>query len=184
MLSTTSFIWLSRRVTRRTALRLTLLVTPLAGCRSERITSWDDLDPFLTFRVDGRLVEYRSLGELFGQYIHSSESGRVALSIVGWDATTGLHLSVSSVQAYPGLGSYTPGLQATDSTFRMGIYYQHPEGIGYLTREDGTVVISHVGPTSIGGTFFGVLKSEGRPDLMITDGEFMVRREHERNVEG
>ena len=180
MLSTTSFICQSRGVAQRTALWLLLLVSPLGGCWSERITSWDDLDAFLSFRVDGGLVEYRSLGELFGQYIHSSESGRVALSVVGWDATTGLHLSVSSVQAYPGLGTYTADHRATDSTFRMGIYYQHPEGIGYLTHEDGTIVISHIGPTAIGGTFFGVLKSEGRPDIMITDGEFMVRREHER----
>jgi hypothetical protein len=180
ILSPTSFRWRSRRAAQRSALLLILLGSCLSACYREITTSWDDLDPFLRFRVDGALVEYRSLGELFGQYTHTVRESRDALSIVGWDASTGLHLSVSSVSAYPGLGTYTIGEQATDSTFRMGLYYQHPDGIGYLTREDATIVFSHIGPSSIGGSFFGVLESTGRPDLMITDGEFMVRREHDR----
>ena len=58
---------------------------------------------------------------------------------------------------------------------------QNPEGAGYLAEpivpEDATIMISHVGSTTIGGTFFGVVKAPGRPDVTITDGEFMVRRE-------
>ena len=186
MVAPTSVIRLSRLAAKRTASWLILSVSFLAACWSERITSWDDLDPFLRFRMDGTLVEYRSLGELFGLHTHFIRSGRVALSIVGWDSTTGVHLNLSSVQALPGPGTYTADQRATDPTFRMGIYYRHPEGVGYVTRrpvpDDATILITHFGPTAIGGSFFGVLRAEGRPNLVITDGEFMVRRELDRSI--
>jgi hypothetical protein len=52
-------------------------------------------------------------------------------------------------------------------------------GASALVDEDATIVISHVGPSTIEGTFIGVVEAAGYPAVIITDGEFTVRRDND-----
>jgi len=38
------------------------------------------------------------------------------------------------------------------------------------------VIISEISPTTVRGTFNGTLKADGKPDVLITQGEFFVWR--------
>jgi hypothetical protein len=169
---------------RRSALGLVALVVSLTGCHATRTTDLDDLDLFLRFRVDGTLVEYTSWESVFAVFT-SYYTGTEVMNVVAWDSTSGLRLRMSSGQAPNELGTYSIAHQVNDPTFRISIFYQDPGGIEYVASpvvpEDATIVISHVGPTTVGGTFFGIVKAADRPDVVITDGEFMVRTE--RDVE-
>jgi hypothetical protein len=152
-------------------------VAALAGC-SSRSTNLDDLDLFLRYKVDGTLTEYTTLANVFGAYSLGFEA---SLNVVAWDATSRLRLRVSSEEAIPGVGTHSVAQVANDSTFTISIYYQASDGTDYFAEpivpEDATIVISSVGSSTIDGTFLGVVKAPGRPDVMITEGEFSVRRE-------
>jgi hypothetical protein len=163
-----------------------VLVSSLTGCWSERITSWDGLDSFVRFRADGTLVEYTALGNVFAWYTDSCTSGTTTLRLVAWDASTGFGLRVSSAQGSPGPGTWSIAQRERDPTFGLTLVYVDAAGTGYRARpvvpEDATIMISHVGSTSISGTFFGLVKAQDGADVTITDGEFMVRREHDMEV--
>ena len=174
---------LRRRSSNRFAVRaaswLLLVVALGLGC-STRTTSLDDFDLFFRFRADGTLVEYTSREDVFGVYTLVTGSPAI-LNIVGFDATTRLRLRLSSLEEIPGPGTYTIAQTASDSTFTMELYYQSPDGTDYFAApvvpEDATIVISSVGGLTIDGTFFGIVKAPGVPDVVITEGEFAVRRD-------
>ncbi len=94
-------------------------------------------------------------------------------------------LGVSVRRRQTGLaeGTYSIAWRVDDPTLRMSLYYRPPAGIDYIAEpripEDMTLVISRVGASTIDGTFFGVVKAVGQPDVVITDGQFTVRREHD-----
>jgi hypothetical protein len=174
---------LDRRLRRASAPCVVLLASSVAGCWSERITSLDGLDLFVRFRADGALVEYTAPGNAFGWYTDSCTAGGSTLRVVAWDATTGLGLRLSSRQGSPGPGTWSIAQRERDSTFGLTMVFVDGAGNGYRAQpvvpEDATIMISHVGSTAIAGTFFGRVKALDGVEVTITDGEFVVRREHD-----
>lgn len=171
----------------RSALWLILLVPSSTGCYSSRTTGLDDFDLFLRFSVNGTVVEYPAIGNVFGVFTNYCLGGPKVINVVAWDSTSGLRLRMSSGrQASNPLGTYSIAHVEDDPTFRLSMYYQDPEGTEYLANpvvpEDATIVISQVGPRTMSGTFFGVVKAPDRADVLITDGEFVVRREFDITV--
>jgi hypothetical protein len=161
-----------------------MLVVSLAGCSSQT-TSLDDYELFFRFRANGSLVEFTTLADVYGVFVGSACSDRESLEIVAWDSSSRLGLRVSSHEGF-GSGTYSIAQRAEDPEFRMLLYFRAPEGVDYFAEpvvpEDATIVISQVGPSTIDGTFFGVVRAAGLPDVIITDGEFSVRREHDLQV--
>lgn len=166
---------------------LILIVASSLGCYTSRTTSLDDLDLFFRFEVDGVPIEYTSSADVFGVISYSVEGGADILNVVGWDSATRLRLRVRSLDETIGAGVYSVAQLENDSTLLVTIYYQDPEGIDYFAEpvvpEDATIEITNVGSRTIDGTFFGVVKAPDRPDIVITNGEFTVRREHDIDVE-
>jgi hypothetical protein len=164
---------------RRARSAVLLLVTASTACSSQT-TDLDGFDLFFRYEVNGTLVEYTTLRDVFGVFTFE-DRGADILSIVGWDANSTLGLRVWSYRGTPGVGTHSIAQMANDSTFGIDIYYQDPDGIDHYAEpvvpEDATIVITHIGGSTIDGTFFGVVKAAGRPDVMITNGEFTVRRE-------
>ena len=133
----------------------------------------------MRFRADGTLVEYTALANVLGMY--TEYCGATSLSVVAWDLASGLGLRVASAAGSPGPGTWSIAYRDNDPTFRMSIYYQDSRGTGYIARpvvpEDASITISQVTSNSIAGTFFGLVKASGLPDVTITHGEFSVRLE-------
>jgi len=156
-----------------------LLLLAATGC-SSRSTNLDDFDFFFRFETNGTLVEYTTLQDVFGVYTFENRGANI-LSIVGWDSSTSLGLRMWSYRAVPGVGTHSVAQMVNDSTFGIDIYFQDQDGTDYYAEpvapEDATVVITHIGSSTIDGTFFGVVRAPGRPDINITNGEFTVRRE-------
>ncbi len=161
------------------ALALILAAAFWTGC-STRTTNLDDYDFFFRYEANGTPIEYTSLQDVFGVFTFE-DGGADILSIVGWDATTSLGLWVWSYQQTPGVGTHSVAEMANDSTFGIDIFYQHSDGLDYYAEpvvpEDATIVITQIGGSTIDGTFFGVVKAPDRTDIVITNGEFTVRRE-------
>jgi hypothetical protein len=162
---------------------LALLALTVGACYSKQTTDLDDFDLFFRFRANGTPVEYTTLADVYGLFVVVPCSGRETLEVAAWDPSTRLGLMVSSIQNPVGVGTYSVAQSVDDPSLRISLYYRAPEGIDYMaepvTQEDATIVVSHVGKSTIDGTFFGVLKAAGQQDVMITDGEFTVRREHD-----
>jgi len=80
-----------------------------------------------------------------------------------------------------GTGTYSIAL-SDDPRLRL-LYYRAPDGIDYVADQtvapNAMIIISQVGTGTIVGTFSGVVSAAGRPDIVITDGEFTVRRDHD-----
>jgi hypothetical protein len=148
----------------------------------------NDVESSVHFKVNGTLVQFATSAESYGVFVAGHCSERVSLQVAAWeswDTASRLGLRVSSGEDL-GLGSYSIAL-GPDPTVRIHLYYRDAQGIDYfagpVVPDDATVVISYIGPSTIEGTFFGVLKAVGHPDVTITDGEFTVRREHDLRPE-
>jgi hypothetical protein len=167
---------------RRRRAALALLVASLTGC-STQTTSFDDVDLFFRFRANDTLVELTTSADVYGVFVANPCTGEDTLQVAAWNLSIRLGLNVSSIQNQVGLGTYSTAQSVDDPTLRISLYYQAPDGIDYIaepvTPDDVTIVISHIGGATIDGTFFGVAKAAGQPDVMITDGAFTVRREQD-----
>jgi hypothetical protein len=161
----------------------------LAGCSSQT-TSLDEFDLFFRFRANGALVEFTTVGNVYGVFVEAGCGEAHSLQITAWEpwdlgSRLGLHLgSMSAFRPMGfGVGSYSVDQRTDDPSFRIRLYYRTPEGIDYFAEpvvpSDATLEIYRVGASTVDGAFFGVLKAEGQPDVVITDGEFSVRREHD-----
>ncbi len=166
-----------------------VLVAALAGCSSSQTTSLDDLEPSVRFSANGTLVQFTTRAESYAVLVAGHCSERVSLQVAAWepwDTASRLGLRVSGGQDL-GLGTYTNAQDLSDPPVRIHLYYRDAQGIDYFAGpvipDDATVVISYIGPSTVEGMFFGVLKAVGHPDVIITDGEFTVRREHDLRPE-
>jgi hypothetical protein len=165
------------------AYRLIALLAASVGCYSSHTTNLDDYEIFVRFKADGNLMEFTSRTDLYGVFVGSVCSARESLEIAAWepwDTGTRLGLYLTGPKGF-GTGTYSSA-QGQDPRLRL-LYYRAPEGGDYFAdpaaAESAMITISHVDIGTISGTFFGVLKAEGHPDVVITDGEFLVRREHD-----
>jgi hypothetical protein len=159
-----------------------LLSASLSGCYATRTTDLDDDELFFRFKANGTLVEFTTLSDVYGVFIEACTGSTEALEVVGWSSANRLGMRVSRRQTGMAEGTYSIARRLDDPTFRIRLYYRSADGIDYFAApsvpEDVTLVISRVGSSTIDGTFFGVVKADGQPDVVITDGEFTVRREH------
>lgn len=164
--------------TRRSVLASTLLLVAgmVAGCGGSDSTGPDGDGLYLRFKLNGTQVSYTNPSTL---YITMSNSGGQYLAVItGYDATTNANVQVYSGSA---IGEETYSGYSVVGTALTGalIGYENASGVVYSTgggQIQVSVTISHLDATRARGTFTGLLRSAGQPDLQVTDGEFHVQR--------
>ena len=98
--------------------------------------------------------------------------------IVGSDGSRTMALKVYDTEAIA-VAVYRQFEPKDDAFTGSLIAYQDESGTEYTQGAvipDIHVRITEITSTSVSGTFGGTLKADGKPDLSITEGEFLVRR--------
>ena len=139
----------------------------------------NDGDLFYRFDANGTRVTYTVQQSLLGSF--SRNNNQRVLIITGFNANSNSALQVYS-GADIGVGSYSgytinPAQGVVIGTI---MHYQDSNGVLYATDSSvnptDVVTITDLTATTVRGTFSGRLKSAGRPDMVITNGEFLVKR--------
>jgi hypothetical protein len=135
-------------------------------------------DLFYRFDANGTRITYTVQQSLLGSFAQSGNQ-RTAI-ITGFNANSNSALQIYAGTAI-GVGTYSgytinPTLSAV-----VGVLMHYQDAGGVLYQSDGGAVqevinITELNATTVRGTFTGRLKAAGRPDMVITNGEFLVRR--------
>lgn len=164
--------------TRRSILASTLLLAAglIPGCGGSDSTGPDGDGLYLRFKINGTQVSYTDQSSLY--YSASQAGGQHIAVITGFDATTNANVQVYSGSA---IGEDTYSGYSVVGTALTGalIGYENASGVVYSTgggQIQVTVTISHLDATRARGTFSGLMRSAGQPDLQVTEGEFHVQR--------
>lgn len=128
----------------------------------------------MSFTANGTKVEYTLEGALVATF---SNAGQQYVGIFsGYDTNTNMNLQVYdntdiSEKDYSG---YT-----TVNTELVGVLMGYQDNSSTLYSKGGgdvVVNVSSITDTSVSGTFSGTLKAAGKPDMVIADGKFTVKR--------
>ena len=167
-----------RTASRRVFVRrlFVLLVGALAvdGCGGGTEPSGSDL--FMRFRANGTLTEYSLPAGLLTAVNNTTGQSNAATSGNDGGATF-MTLQVFDVAPIQ-LGTYA-GFTITTGAVGAIIGYRNALGIDFVSgtaAPEATIVITELGATRVGGTFFGVLHESGQPDVSLTEGQFLTAR--------
>jgi hypothetical protein len=133
---------------------------------------------FIRYRANGSAIEYREDLRLHGVVGMVGSQHALALegeSPAGAPAESSLNVSVFDVvpittRTYTGYQTVTGGFTSAGLIYRAGGVEYHSN----LDDADNRVTITEIARTHLRGTFSGTLKLAGRPDVVITNGEFYV----------
>jgi hypothetical protein len=151
----------------------------LASCGSSGndSTGPSGTDLFYQFKANGTLVKFTNPGSLWATFATSGSQNTLVIS--GFDANSNSNLQIYSDQTI-GAGTYTGFTSVNAVLVGVLIGYQDTSNVDYVNTgsnaSDATIVITDVTSTRVSGTFFGVLKAQGHPDVTITEGQFVVQR--------
>jgi hypothetical protein len=145
-----------------------------SGCSTS--TSPNGSGYFLHFQANGTTVAYTAQPSLLVAFGHAGTQYNAL--ITGFDATSNM-----SVQVFDGAviakGTFS-GYGVVGSAFVGAlITYQDASGTVYVSTDQATdaiITITDLTATTMSGTFKGRLKVAGHPDIVVTNGEFFVKR--------
>ncbi|MEE4285236.1 MAG: hypothetical protein V2I31_03775 [Mariniphaga sp.] len=141
-----------------------------------------DEDPgeyFMRFKANGTLVEYTNQLGLAASF---AQSGNQHVSTIsGWnDASSNFSLLLYNL-APIAESTYSGYSVSVDGT--VGVLFAHKEkeseavfSSGVTPDYDARITISELTETGVKGTFSGLIKAAGYPDISITEGAFFVKR--------
>ncbi len=127
------------------------------------------------FKANGTTVEFNSQ---FTSTASFGQSGNQYVAVfTGYDAESNISIQVHDGKAIEAK-NYS-GYVSTGSGFSGAlIAYKDKAGTVYTQGVPGnaSITVSEITATEVRGTFSGTLKATGKDDVMITDGEFFVKR--------
>lgn len=143
------------------------------GCKKDQSTQGGYL---MKFDVNGKTVEFTGQASLVAAF---SNSGNQYLGVfTGYDATSNMSLQVYDNKTIVP-GSFSGYTAANGALTGILITYQDQSGTVYssaTTNSDAVITISEITNTTVRGTFSGTMKSAGKPDISVTNGQFYVWR--------
>lgn len=132
---------------------------------------------YYKFKANGTLIEFTNAASLWATF--NTTSGQNTLIISGFDANSNSNLQVYRDQEIT-TGTYSGFAAGNGALNGVLIGYQDASGVDYVddgtTAADATITITSITSTRVSGTFFGILKSSGHPDVTVTEGQFVVQR--------
>ncbi|MFB6342981.1 hypothetical protein ACE1ET_14735 [Saccharicrinis sp. FJH62] len=152
------------------AIMLFILVVPSCTKDDSRVGETYEM----SFSVNGTTVKYTSQASLLANF---ANTGAQYLAVfTGNDATSSMNITAYddqpvSKKSYSGY--------ATSGTALVGVLMTYQDNDGTVFSQGGgdvIVSISSITDTSVSGTFSGILKASGKPDMVITDGKFTLKR--------
>lgn len=158
-------------------LLLILGTTLVAACDSGSTDG--DPEPgeyFVRFSAGGTPISFTRQGSIVGTFAQSGNQHNAIFT--GYDETTGIHLQIYDREAVTEQTYSGYGFEA-DAVVGVLIGYYNADASyasGISPTEETRVVVSEITETSVRGTFQGTVMADGRPDLVLTDGEFFVQR--------
>jgi hypothetical protein len=148
--------------------------TMFSSCNKDTTTSTGSF--LIQFKVDGTLVEYTSQSSLMAVFAHSGAQYNAVFS--GYDELSNINLSVYYNKEITS-GTYSGYTLAGSAIVGSLISYQDKSGTNYTqasVNSDASITISEITATTVKGFFSGTLLASGKPDIVITNGEFFVWR--------
>jgi hypothetical protein len=156
------------------ALLLALVYCPSCGATEPAAAG----DYFIRYQANGVLIEYREdplLHGLVTQFGAQHALGAEGASSPGSPVESSLNVSVFDVtpivtRTYVGYQTVTGGFTSAGLTYRTG-------GVEYnsnVSDADNRVTVTEITPVYLRGTFSGTVRAPGRPEVVITNGEFYV----------
>lgn len=167
------------RVSRRGVVRAGMLVVAglvLGGCKGSDSTGPNDSTYYLRFKANGSQVSFTLQGSLLVTF---STSGSQYVGIVsGFDAVSNANLQLYS-NATIGKATYSGYTVSGGALVGALIGYQDATGTLYTSAGatvEASITVTDLTGTTMRGTFSGRLKATGKPDVVVTEGEFFVPR--------
>ena len=148
------------------------------------VSSCDSTEPdlisdyFLRFQANGVSIEYREDPLLHGVLTRFGAEHALAAegeSSAGSQVASSLNVSVFDVtpittRSYVGYQTVTGGFTSAGLIYRTG-------GVEYnsnVSDADNRVTVTEIATAYRRGTFSGTVRAPGRPEVVITNGEFYV----------
>ncbi len=144
----------------------------ISACSKDEV---DDGNYRVKFKANGTPVEFNSQPTLTASF---GQSGNQHVAVfTGYDVESNISIQVHDGKAIEAK-NYS-GYVSTGSGFSGAlIAYKDKAGTVYTQGVPGnaSITVSEITATEVRGTFSGTLKATGKADVVITDGEFFVKR--------
>lgn len=131
---------------------------------------------FIRFKANGTQVDFAVQGSLTAAFGQAGSQFNAVFS--GGDATSNISLQVFDNKAIAE-ANYTGYGIVGSSVVGALIGYSDKTGTLYTQGAVGsnaTITVTELAATTVRGTFGGIVKATGKPDILITQGEFFVWR--------
>jgi hypothetical protein len=130
----------------------------------------------MKFKVDGNQVEFNLQTALVAAFGQSGSQYNSVISGSDSKSNVGLQVFDNKIIATGKYSGYTISNSAVVGAL---MHYQDLNGTVYTqgtVSPDIEITINEINDTTVKGTFRGTLKSTGKANISITDGEFFVWR--------
>jgi hypothetical protein len=131
---------------------------------------------YMKFKVDGNRVEFNLQTAMVAAFAQSGTQYNAVISGSDGKRNVGLQVFDNKVISAGKYSGYTISNMAVVGTL---MHYEDLNGTAYTqgsTNQDVEVTISEISSTTVKGNFKGTLKSTGKANILVTDGEFFVWR--------
>lgn len=167
--------------TKKIARRLNLVLGSFAlfalltgSCRKDDAT--DDGKYFVRFNASGSKVEFTVQGSLVAAFGQANTQYNAVFT--GGDGTSNISLQVFDGKAIAE-GTFSGYTITGGAVVGALIGYSDNSGTLYTqgsVESNASVTIAEMTPKTVKGTFSGTLKSSGKVDIVVSQGEFFVWR--------
>ncbi|HKI88557.1 MAG TPA: hypothetical protein VKA38_05970 [Draconibacterium sp.] len=152
---------------------LILLIILLSACKKDTVAN--NAGKYeMSFKANGASVKYDTENALVATFNQTNNQYIAIFS--GYDTNSNMNLSVYDDKAISetNYSGYTVSGIVTTGVL-MG--YQDDSGTLYTQPgADVAIRVSSISASAVSGTFSGTLKATGKPDMVITDGKFNLKR--------
>lgn len=153
---------------------LSLFIGLLFSCKNDQEETGGTY--YVRFNANGQKVEFTVQGATIAAFAQAENTYNAVFT--GYNTSSNVGLQVYDNKEIT-TGTYT-GYTLSGSSF-IGALIHYKDDLGILYAQDAlnavtSITISEITATAVKGTFNGILKSSGKPDLSITAGEFFVSR--------
>lgn len=167
----------TKNLARRLALVLAsfvLFALVTGSCKKDDAA--DDGKYFVRFNANGSKVEFTVQGSLVAAFGQASSQYNAVFT--GGDGTSNISLQVFDGKAIAA-GTFSGYTITGGAVVGALIGYSDASGTLYTQGSVGSnasIIISEITATTASGTFSGTLKSSGKADIVVSQGEFYVWR--------
>ena len=129
----------------------------------------------MSFKANGTLVDYKTEGGLTASF--NKTDNQYITIFHGEDANSFINLSIYDDK--PTSETSYSGYSVLNSSITYGVFIGYTDDSGTIyTQAGGDIIITvnSITTDSASGTFSGTLNASGKPELVITDGKFTLKR--------